>query len=149
MFKRIRFKFLNCRYNTKKNEITRKEIDDYKKNVIGYDKDQHWNLGSERAPFESSAGTSLNYDRSKAKLANLSLGDAKKKDLKSVHYSLGYNQAPFSTTHLNSYKPFESFRKTFVDPAAKKTHLDFNTIKTNFETKTIYKSDYVPKEIEE
>lgn len=117
--------------------------------MIGYYKGQHWNLGTEKAPFESSTAVSLNYDRSKARYANLSLGDVKKKDLKSVHYNLGYSQAPFSTTHLNSYKPYESLKKTFVDPAAKKTHLDFNTIKTNFDNKTIYKTDFVPKEIEE
>ncbi len=132
----------------KNNEITRKEIDDYKKDVIGYYKGQHWNLGTEKAPFESTSAITLNYDRSKARFANLSLGEAKKKDLKSSHYTLGYSQVPYSSTHLASYKPFESFRKTFVDPQAKKTHLDFNTIKTNFETKTIYKTDYVPKEIE-
>ena len=134
----------------KKNEITRKEIDDYKRDVIGYDKGQHWNLGSEKAPFESSSATSLKYDRSKAKFANLSLGVEKKKDLKSVHYNLGYSQVPFSSTHLNSYKPYESLRKTFNDPIVKNTHFDFNIIKTNFDNnKTIYKSDFVPKQIEE
>jgi len=116
--------------------------------VIGYYKGLHWKFGTEKAPFESSAATSLNYDRTSARLANLSLGDAKKKDLKSAHYNLGYSQAPYSTTHLSSYKPFESIRKTFIDPAVKKTHLDFNTIRTNFDTKTIYKTDFV-QQIEE
>ncbi len=91
----------------------------------------------------------MNYDKSKARFANLSLGETRKTDLKSCHYNLGYSKIPFSTTHLSSYKPLELIKKSAMDPTAKKTHIDFNTIKTNFDTKTIYKTDYVRKEIEE
>lgn len=79
----------------------------------------------------------------------MSLGDEKKKDLKSVHYNLGFSKIPFSTTHLSSYKPLESPKKGAIDQYFRKTNLKLNNYQNNFENKTIYKTDYVKKEIEE
>ncbi len=40
-------------------------------------------------------------------------------------------------------------KKTNFENAFKQSNIDFSTIQKNFQAKTIYKTDYVPKVIEE
>ena len=133
------------RYDFKKNETTRKEIEEYKKNVIDFDKGVHWNYGTDKVKLSTSSST-LTYDNARARFANLSLGENALKSIKCTSQLYGFHNNDFKSSMTNSYKPVDLSGKIGIYGDSKKTNIQFNPVKQQIEKTTIYKSDFLNRD---
>ncbi len=108
-------------------------------------RNSHFNLGDSKNDYSTSSGHAYRYDPEAAKRANNTLGKDLLKDLQSTHYKLGYDNDIGLTTQKKDYIPYglnDDKRENF------KNQDGFNLGDSNkFDGISIYKSDYVEKEI--
>lgn len=98
----------------------------------------------------TTSSSTLNYDKARARFANMGLGETTKNSLKNSSYKFGFSDLNTgNTTHSSAFKPIERVAKNFSDNNNKKTNIGFsNDGNGNNEKKTIYKSDYINRDVE-
>ena len=113
--------------------------------LVNHIRNSHFNLGDSKNDYSTSSGHAYRYDPEAAKRANNTLGKGLLKDLQSTHYKLGYYNDIGLTTQNKDYIPYgltDDKRERF------KNKDGFNLGDSNkFDGISIYKSDYVEKEI--
>ena len=105
----------------------------------------HFNFGDSKNDFSTTSGNAYKFDPDAAKRANTSLGKDLLNDLRGTHYKLGYDNDIGLTTQKKDYIPYG-----LNDNKLEKMKLQdgFNLGDNNkFDGISIYKSDYVEKEI--
>jgi hypothetical protein len=94
----------------------------------------------------STSSRTLDYDKSRARFANLSLGENALKSIKNTSQLYGFHKNDFKSSMTNSYKPVDLGGKTGIYGDSKKTNIQFNPVKQSIEKTTIYKSDYLNRD---
>ena len=115
------------------------------KDLMNHIRNSHFNLGDSKNDFTTTSGNAYKFDPDAARKANNSLGKDLIKDLQSTHYKLGYDNDIGLTTQKKDYIPYG-----LNDNKIEKMKLgnSFNLGDSNkFDGISIYKSDYVEKEI--
>jgi hypothetical protein len=114
-------------------------------NLMNSIRNSHFNLGDSKNDFSTTSGNAYKFDPDAAKRANSALGKDLLNDLRGTHYKLGYDNDIGLTTQKKDYIPYG-----LNDSKLEKMKLQdgFNLGDSNkFDGISIYKSDYVPKEI--
>lgn len=128
------------------NPISEKEIKQMK-GVINDIRGHHFNLGEKMNDYGTTFEASFKYDQNTANKAKVVLDSSVKNDLKTTHYKLGYFPSEDTTTHLSSYVPVALQTKHVHDPKLRQSSFKINPgHKNNFDSKTIYMTDYNKKE---
>ena len=52
------------------------------------------------------------------------------------------------TMHSSSLKPIEKMYKSMIDLNKKRTYIEFNPVKNDIKKNTIYKSDFINRDLE-
>jgi hypothetical protein len=109
---------------------------------------QHWNLGDDKIKLSTTSST-FNYDKSRARFANLSLGEKKLNSIKNSNCKFGFSDNNFSSTYSSAFKPLEKISKFLSDYNDKdrKTKIIFSN-NNDIEKKTIYKTDFINRDLE-
>jgi len=90
----------------------------------------------------------LDYDKSRARFANMSLGEKEKNSLKNSSCKFGFYDMNMGSTYSSSFKPLENFRKILnYDKNNRKTNFELSSNKET-ENKTIYKTDFINRDME-
>ena len=114
-------------------------------NLMNSIRNSHFNFGDSKNDFSTTSGNAYKFDPDAAKKANTSLGKDLLNDLRGTHYKLGYDNDIGLTTQKKDYIPYG-----LNDNKLEKMKLQdgFNLGDNNkFDGISIYKSDYVEKEI--
>jgi hypothetical protein len=105
----------------------------------------NFNFGDMKNDFSTTSGNAYKFDPEAAKKANNRLNNDLLKDLQSTHYKLGYDNDIGLTTQKKDYVPYE-INENKLGKA--RYEQNFNLGDSNvFDGISIYKSDYVKKEI--
>ena len=129
-------------YIPKKNEVNNKND---LNNLMNHIRNSHFNLGDMKNDFSTTSGNAYKFDPNEAKKANNRLNNDLLKDLQSTHYKLGYDNDIGLTTQKRDYIPYELDNNRYKNIAPGNS---FNLGDSNkFDGISIYKSDYVEKEI--
>jgi hypothetical protein len=129
------------------NKINPDELKHAKK-MIHDIKNSHFNLGEMQNDYATTMGNSYRFDKNMAKNAKGALDKELINDLRSTHYKLGYENTNLTTTHRASYRPVTAPVVRGKDPQLRDSHFTLGEPnKEKLEGKTIYMTDYVPKEL--
>lgn len=116
--------------------------------MIDFDKGQHWNLGDDKVKMTTSSST-LDYDKSRARFANLALGEKALNSLKDSSFKFGFSDERMKTSYSSTFRPFDNLQKNLINKDNKKSNIVFNQFKSReIEKKTIYKTDFVNRDFE-
>ena len=115
------------------------------KDLMNHIRKSHFNFGDMKNDFSTTSGNAYKFDPDAAKKANSKLNNDLLKDLQSTHYKLGYDNDVGISTQKKDYIPYGLNENKLgkINPGN-----NFNFGDTNkFDGISIYKSDYVEKEI--
>ena len=108
-------------------------------------RDSNFNLGDMKNDYSTTTGNAYKFDPNAAKNAKNALDKDLIKDLQSTHYKLGYDDDIGLTTQKKDYVPYDvGENKLQKNPYGNNFNLGDNN---KFDGISIYKSDYVEKEI--
>ena len=114
-------------------------------NLMNHIRNSHFKLGDMKNDFSTTSGNSYKFDPDASKKANNRLNKDLLKDLQGTHYKLGYDNDIGLTTQKKDYIPYELNENKYKKIAPGDS---FNFGDSNkFDGISIYKSDYVEKEI--
>jgi hypothetical protein len=114
-------------------------------NLMNSIRNSHFNFGDSKNDFSTTSGNAYKCDPDAAKKANTSLGKDLLNDLRGTHYKLGYDNDIGLTTQKKDYIPY-GLNNNKLEKM--KLQDGFNLGDNNkFDGISIYKSDYVEKEI--
>ena len=114
-------------------------------NLMNHIRKSHFNFGDMKNDFSTTSGNTYKYDPDAAKKANSRLNNELLKDLQSTHYKLGYDNDVGLSTQKKDFIPYGLNANTLgkINPENSFNFGDNN----KFDGISIYKSDYVEKEI--
>ena len=97
----------------------------------------------------TTTSSTLDYDKSRARFANLSLGEKKLNSIKNSNCKFGFFDNNMGSTYSSAFKPLEKMGKMLSDYNDKdrKTKIIFSNNNDN-EKKTIYKTDFINRDLE-
>ena len=129
-------------YAPKQNDLNNKnDLNNLMNNI----RKSHFNFGDMKNDFSTTSGNAYKFDPDAAKKANNRLNNDLLKDLQSTHYKLGYDNDIGLTTQKKDYIPYGLNENQFEK---RPNGNNFNLGDSNkFDGISIYKSDYVEKEI--
>ena len=117
-------------------------------NIIKTIKNSHFNLGEMKNDYNTVMDNSYKFDPNTAKNARGILDRKLINDLRATHYKLGQDIFANQTTQRKDYVPYKIGGNPIKKKGFQETNFklgDLNNIK--FEGKTIYMSDFIPKDL--
>ena len=113
--------------------------------LMNHIRQSHFNFGDSKNDYSTTSGNAYKFDPDAAKRSNNRLNNDLLKDLQSTHYKLGYDNDIGLSTQKKDYIPYELNENKFGKVP---TGNNFKLGDSNkFDGISIYRSDYVEKEI--